>query len=428
MKRLLPLLLLTFGLSAQTPGNSSFVTVSGTEFLKNGKPYRYIGANYWYGPLLGSKKTGDRKRLLRELDEMKADGIDNLRVCVGADGGTYDFTVREPLQPTQGKYDADLLDGLDFFLSELEKRNMTAVLYLTNNWEWSGGMAQYLEWSGYGSIPNPNTDKTANWDEFMAFIPKFHSCQPCRKALDEHITFIIGRTNAYSKRKYTEDPAIMAWQVANEPRIFTKENEAAFTDWLNETVDLIDTLDPNHLISTGSEGSIGCYQDMDAFRRTHENPKIDYLTLHVWPKNWNWYDATDESGTLPIAMEKAAAYIQEHITVASGMKRPLVIEEFGLPRSGESLDASASAVSRNTFYELFFRTLLIQKKKKSVLAGVNFWGFGGEGKAKNEKGKWNIGDPYTADPPQEPQGLNSVFSSEKATLELIRTYNLRLGE
>lgn len=67
----------------------------------------------------------------------------------------YDFTVRPALQYEQGKYDQDLLDGLDFLIAEMGKRKMYAVLFLTNNWEWSGGMSQYLEWSGKGAIPVP---------------------------------------------------------------------------------------------------------------------------------------------------------------------------------------------------------------------------------------------------------------------------------
>lgn len=404
--------------------NAQFITVRDRHFVRDGQPYRFIGANYWYGAILGSEKYGDRERLARELDLMKANGIDNLRVLVGADGGPYDYTVREPLQKRQGTYDEELLDGLDFFLSELAKRKMTAVLYLTNNWEWSGGMSQYLEWNGYGVIPNPNLGST--WPAFMSYVSQFHSCAPCKNALDSHIRFVIGRENHYTKKRYTDDPAIMAWQIANEPRIFTVENEKAFTDWLNATVDLIDSLDKNHLISTGSEGAAGSNDDLAAFERVHQNPKIDYLTMHIWPKNWGWYKHESESETLPQAIDKAASYMNRHIAAAERLARPIVIEEFGLPRRGEGLQPGASVESRNAFYEMFFRRLTESAAKREALAGVNFWGFGGEGRAATKTGKWNKGDAYTADPPQEPQGLNSVFSDDESTLKLIRKYNLQL--
>ena len=49
--------------------NSKFVTVDNGHFLKDGKPYYYVGTNFWYGAILGSEgQGGDRQRLGRELD------------------------------------------------------------------------------------------------------------------------------------------------------------------------------------------------------------------------------------------------------------------------------------------------------------------------------------------------------------------------
>ena len=49
--------------------------------------YYYIGANVWYGAILGSETAyGNRDRLSAELDSLKSLGIDNLRVLVGGDG------------------------------------------------------------------------------------------------------------------------------------------------------------------------------------------------------------------------------------------------------------------------------------------------------------------------------------------------------
>lgn len=401
------------------------ITVKGNQFYKGDKPYSYIGTNYWYGSMLASKKIGDRKRLLRELDVMKKNGIDNLRVLVGADGGKYDFTVRPALQYEQGKYDEDLLDGLDFLMNEMSKRNMYAVLYLTNNWEWSGGMSQYLEWNGKGPVPVPNIPPNT-WPQFMSYTEQFHSCVPCMEALNNHVKFIIGRTNVYSKKKYTEDNTIMAWQVGNEPRLFTKENEEKFTIWLNTIVDLIDSLDKNHLVSTGSEGKNSSNDSMEIFERTHQNPNIDYLTMHIWPKNWNWFKADDAEATMPITIENAGKYIDDHIKVANTLKRPIIIEEFGLPREHENLKAGAPSVYRDQFYTYIFSRVVESHKNDGPLQAANFWGYGGEGKAIHTDGKWNPGEPLTTDPPQEPQGLNSVFNGDKSTLEIVKKYNLEL--
>lgn len=182
MKRYL-LIILSFFFVAFSAQN--FIKVSENHFIKDGKPYYFIGTNYWYGGMLGAK-NGDRERLIKELDELQSLGITNLRVMASAEGGDQDFTVFPATQPSQGKYNKELLEGLDFFLNELRKRNMDAVLYLTNNWEWSGGMSKYLEWNGYGPIPNPNIGTYA-WAEFMSYTSQFQKCEPCKKAYLNHV-------------------------------------------------------------------------------------------------------------------------------------------------------------------------------------------------------------------------------------------------
>ncbi|RDI14604.1 glycoside hydrolase 5 family protein [Flavobacterium sp. AG291] len=401
------------------------ITVKGTQFYKGDKPYHYIGTNYWYGALLAAKDGGNRVRLAEELDQLKANGIDNLRILVGAEGGTQDFTVTPALQSKQGEYNQNLLNGLDYLLNEMGKRGMYAVLYLNNNWEWSGGMSQYLEWNGYGPLPNPNI-KPNTWPQFMEYTKQFHKCEPCIKAFDDHIKYILGRTNPYSKKKYTEDTTIMAWQIANEPRVFTADNEAAFTKWLNGVVDLIDSLDKNHLICTGSEGKAGSADDAAIFERTHNNSKIDYLTMHIWPKNWGWYNHTKPKETLPPTIDKTLAYIDEHVAIAKRLGKPIVLEEFGLPREGESLSKQSSTADRDAFYKAIFERLEKSIKNKETFTALNFWGYGGTGKNNPDNGKWKKGDDFTADPPQEPQGLNSVFSTDTSTLNLIKEYNSKI--
>lgn len=403
------------------------ITVKGTEFYKGDKPYRYIGTNYWYGALLAAKEGGNRERLAEELDMLKANGIDNLRILVGAEAGTQDFTVTPALQPKQGEYDENLLDGLDYLLNEMRKRNMYAVLYLNNNWEWSGGMAQYLEWNGKGKLPNPNIPPNT-WPQFMEYTRQFHSCEPCMEAFKKHITFILGRTNIYSNQKYTEDTTIMAWQVANEPRVFIAENEEKFTKWLNDVVNHIDSLDSNHLICTGSEGKAGSADDIAIFERTHNNPKIDYLTMHIWPKNWGWFKHDNAAETLPVSISNAIQYIDDHIAVAKKMEKPIVLEEFGLPRENESLDKKSSVANRNAFYKAVFDRLYQSTQNSEAFAGLNFWGFGGTGNNNPDAGKWKKGDDFTADPPQEPQGLNSVFATDTSTLNMIKEYNNKINK
>ena len=104
--------------------------------MLNNQPYYFVGTNFWYGAILGSKgQGGDRERLIRELDFMNANGIDNLRILIGADGENGVPSKVEPtLQTAPGVYNDTIFDGLDFLLAEMGKRGMKAVLYFTNSW------------------------------------------------------------------------------------------------------------------------------------------------------------------------------------------------------------------------------------------------------------------------------------------------------
>ena len=156
-------------------------------------------------------------------------------------------------------------------LAEMRKRNMYAVLYLNNNWIWSGGMSAYLNWNGYGEVANPFLEKYT-WPDYFKYTQQFHTCTPCRQAFLNHIRFILGRTNSINGKKYTEDNTIMSWQVANEPRIFTEEDRAPFKEWLDEVVTLLENLDPDTLISTGAEGKASYLQEIDTYKMLHKNP------------------------------------------------------------------------------------------------------------------------------------------------------------
>ena len=125
--------------------SQEFIQVAGTEFRLKGKPYYFLGTNFWYGMNLGVEgEKGDRERLLKELDQLQSLGINNLRIMAGSEGPNSEpWRMTPVLMKSPGVYDEALFDGLDFLLSEMAKRDMYAVLCLNNFWPWSGGMAQY---------------------------------------------------------------------------------------------------------------------------------------------------------------------------------------------------------------------------------------------------------------------------------------------
>lgn len=431
MKHLLTPLLraLTLSLSGcQDKPQPQFIRVENGRFVGGSANSGYfVGANFWYGALLATEGPGrDRDRLCRELDRLKASGIGNLRVLVGSEGNTGVISKVEPiLQTAPGVYDDRALDGLDFLMSELGKRDMQAVLYLTNAWEWSGGYSQYLEWSGRGTYPVPGL---AGWDTFMAYVRQFHEAEAtdsCKILLEKHIRHIVTRTNRYTGRPYREDPAIFSWQIANEPRAFSDDNKERFFAWVARTAKLIKQLDPNHMVSTGSEGEMGCEGDIGLWRRIHALPEIDYANIHIWPYNWRWISQENVGGDLTAACEKTTEYIRRHAEIARELGKPLVIEEFGYPRDSFAFEPGSPTTARDAYYRHIFEQVIRSAAAGDIVAGCNFWGWGGA--ARPVHLSWQAGDDYCGDPAQEEQGLNSVFDNDHTTLREITAANRTLG-
>ena len=358
---------LTVGCAQKTADKNDFVRVENGHFVRAGKPYYYVGTNFWYGAILGSEgQGGNRERLAQELDAMKRMGIDNLRILVGSDGERGVKTKVEPtLQEAPGVYNDTILAGLDWLLQEMGKRDMVAVLYLNNSWEWSGGYGFYLEHAGAGKQPRPDD---AGYPAFMQAMSKYATNEKAHQLFYDYVRFIIGRTNRYTGLAYKDDPAIMS-----------------------------------HLISIGSEGSWGCENDYGCWERICSDQNVDYCNVHLWPYNWGWAKPDSLIEHLPRACENTKEYINKHLAICDRIGKPLVMEEFGYPRDGFSFAQGSPTTGRDGYYRYVF----------SLVADNAEQG----GKFHEQ---WQVGDDYTGDPAQEAQGLNSVFANDSSTLAVVR--------
>ncbi|MEQ1604114.1 MAG: cellulase family glycosylhydrolase [Pyrinomonadaceae bacterium] len=409
---------------------STFVTVGGHKLYRQNAPYYFVGTNYWYGSLLGLEKDKKRgvERLRRELDFLKANGVTNLRLLAGAEGsGLLNAVTRvgPPLQPEMGKFDESILEGLDLVLYEMGKRRMTAVIFFSNNWEWSGGFQQYLIWNGI--IPDKWLTKKPTWDELRDIVAKFYSCEPCKDGYNRQVKLVLNRKNRYSGKAYISDPTIMAWELANEPRPMRPAANGAYRMWVAETAALIRSIDKNHLITTGHEGWIGI-QDIRLFETIHADKNIDYLTIHIWPKNWGWFGDKRLAEDFPKAVSETEKYISENLAVAVKLDKPLVIEEFGMPRDGQSFSIASTTSIRDSYYKKIFSYIGNQAGGKPQIAGANFWAFGGSARPINGQPFWKTGDELMGDPPMEEQGLNSVFDTDRTTWAVIRSVGKKAAQ
>lgn len=398
----------------------NYIMVDGTQLIYKGKPYYYVGTNMWDGCYLGSRgKTGDRQRLIRELDDLKSMGITNLRILGASEESNMTTSLKPAIQLMPGAYDDSLLDGLDFLLAQMDKRDMRAVVFLNNFWEWSGGMAQYNYWARGDSAATMPSDTAGN---FMDYAASFYKNKKAQKLFFNYISFLLTRKNQYDGYYYYEEPAIMAWELANEPRPGGDTNYlGAFYRWIDTTAHFIHSIDPNHLVTTGSEGLVGSLMDSMIYLTAHTSKYIDYLTFHLWAKNWGWFNAKDAPGTYPQTVTNATNYIDRHIELARKLGKPIVMEEFGLPRDSELYVPGTPTMVRDRYYKKVLGLVYDSAAIGAPIAGANFWAWGGEGRAQHSDYKWQPGGPFTGDPPMEPQGLNSVFNVDSTTLSILKS-------
>lgn len=411
--------------AAPSPG---FVTREGTRLLRGGKPYRITGANLWYAAWLGADANyGDRARLLRELDRLHALGINNLRIMAAAEEGPLRNSIKPGFTRADGSANAALFAGLDFALAEIAARGMTAVIVLSNFWEWSGGL-QTLLYRATGQYIDMG-DPAHPWPAFADATAKVYANPDATALYRDHVRSLLARRNSITGTPYAEDPAIMAWQLANEPRPGGSDaaivaNRKAYLAWIADTASLIRAGAPRHLVSLGQEGTQATNGDAALVAEAHR--AVDYVTAHIWPLNWSWVKGDDLAGTWPEGRRKVEAYIADHVAIAEQLGKPLVIEEFGFPRDGEAYAPSASTQFREDYYRLIYGAVEASWTSGGLIAGSNFWAWNGEARTSHPDARFKDGDrAYMGDPPHEPQGWYGVFDSDAAMLEAIRTHVAR---
>ena len=121
--------------------------------------------------------------------------------------------------------------------------------------------------------------------------------EAAKEAYKNYVNELVNRTNSYTGMAYKDDPAIMAWELINEPRAESDPTNEILVAWANEMSSYIKSLDDKHLIALGSEGF---------FNREHSNwayngysgvdweailalANIDYGTVHLYPEHLQLY-------------------------------------------------------------------------------------------------------------------------------------------
>ena len=345
----------------------------------------------------------------------------NLRIMASGEEGPVKNSIQPGFVNAAGEHNAALLTGLDYAMAEIGKRGMLAVLCLGNFWEWSGGMMNRLAWAT-GEWTDMN-DPARPWPAFPDAASKFYSNEQAKAGYYDWVRAVVGRVNSVTGVPYAEDPAIMAWQHANEPRPGgTDEGIAAalphYYEWIDTTASLIRELDPNHLVSLGHEGTQGANGREDIVVRAHRN--IDYMTAHIWPLNWGWVDGKNLAGTWDAGKAKVEDYIATAIRLAREAGKPLTFEEFGFPRDGELYAPDVPTTFRQRYYRTIYAAAEASLASGGPVQGSNFWAWNGEARARHADYRYQNGDnAYMGDPMHEPQGWYGVFDSDAEMMAIV---------
>ena len=127
--------------------------------------------------------------------------------------------------------------------------------------------------------------------------------------------------------RYRNEPAIAMWQLMNEAETTcTTAGLNALRAFADDVGGLIQSIDPNHLVSLGTLGGQQCPFGGTGFTAIHMSPAIDVCEVHDY----------EGDAAMP-------ALIQTRIDQCNTIGKPMVIGELGRPGSNySSLQARAN--------------------------------------------------------------------------------------
>jgi mannan endo-1,4-beta-mannosidase len=314
-------------------------------FELEGQPFCFAGSNNYY-PIYKPKPVVDEL-----FASARALGLTVMRVWGMLDRGSLDgsvpdvdgeghkqgvyFQYWDPAAGRPAYHEGENgLARLDYVLAAAAANDIKLIVVLVNNWRDFGGVAQYLTWYG------------------RAQHHEFFTAPEVRRAYQDWVSHLIGRTNTVNGRKYRDDPTIVAWELANEPRCkgggaFDRDSgwdTSTITTWAHEMSSFIKSLDPNHLVSVGDEGFLDWQGEHFAYRANDgvdhaaltALPHVDFGTFHLYPDEW---------GAEPGFGER---WIEDHLAVARGLGKPTLLEEYGskVTRSRGTLGSERDGLER----------------------------------------------------------------------------------
>ena len=217
------------------------------------------------------------------LNDAAAMNLAVVRAWAFMDGDEHSGKV---LQPRPGVYNSADFDSLDYAIYKAGTLGIRLVLPLVNNWPDYGGMSQYVTW--FLGLPDDVYGDAVNHD-------RFYTDRGIKAAYRAYARYVTHRRNPYTGLRYRDDPTIMTFELANEPRCRSDKSGRTLLAWADEMSRWVRKQAPRQLVAVGDEGMYGFagnadypYSDYEGVRSRDllALPAVDYGTYHLYPQNW----------------------------------------------------------------------------------------------------------------------------------------------
>ena len=285
-----------------------FVSTHRTAFQLAGVDFFALGVNCYFLGFCHEEVQADI------LQQIAAAGMNTVRAWAfcdvlsrNAEEGAYQFFADGRIQWNDGPTG---LERLDVLIDLAERNGVYLLLPLVNNWPDFGGIAFYQK-----ALNLPEDPRS------------FFGSQAARDAYKRWAEHLLTRRNTRTGRLFIDEPAILGWELANEPRSPGRYNNSSLLDWVDEMSAFLKHLDSNHLVAVGDEGFFrrsgrshlydGRYGvDAEAFLSLSS---VDFGTFHLYPEHWG----LDPQG------QDTENWIAHHLAAGSLSGKPVLLEEFG---------------------------------------------------------------------------------------------------
>ncbi|KAJ7931108.1 glycoside hydrolase [Mycena leptocephala] len=314
--------------TASVPAQTGFVKTSGMRFTLNGAPYTLFGSNAYWLALMGYSTTDINKAFA----DIVASGGTTVRTWgfneVTATNGVY-FHLWSGKTATVNT-GANGLGMLDTVIASAKAHGIRLIIALTNNWSDYGGMDVYTAQLLGSGQPHD----------------AFYTNPTVIAAFKTYVQTIVTR--------YANEPTIMAWELANEPRCSGSSTPASSTcnvstisTWASTMSAFIKSIDKNHLVAIGDEGFFNQPGNADFvyqgtlgidFAANMKISTLDFGTFHMYPESW---------GETNNEVAWGSQWITDHATVMKSTNKPAIIEEFGI-----------TTTTRNSSYATWYQTII----------------------------------------------------------------------